>query len=50
MVKSFLLNILKKGADFLTRTKLHRLIPHRRELYDIIFQRLWDKGEVLEIQ
>jgi len=47
---NFLLLFIKKISGFLTSTRLHRLIPFRRKIYDFIFGKLWTGGDVIEIQ
>jgi len=49
-IKLILFKILKVISNFLRNTKLHRIIPFRREIYDFLFRKFWSGGDVLEIQ
>ena len=49
-IKLILFKILKLVTVFLRNTKLHKIIPFRREVYDFLFKKFWSGGDVLEIQ
>jgi len=48
--KKVILSFIKNVSKFLTSTRLHRLIPFRRKLYDFIFSKLWTGGDIIEIK
>ncbi len=49
-IKNILFSALKSISSLLRNTKLHRIIPFRREIYDFFFRKFWLGGEILEIQ
>lgn len=49
-MRKFLLIIFKSVSDFLRETRIYKIIPFRKELYNLIFQTIWPYGEILEIQ
>lgn len=49
-MKKFLLTIFKSTSDFLKNTGIYKIIPFRSKLYNLIFQKVWPYGDILEIQ
>ena len=49
-IKDILLRLIKNTSSFLTGSKLHRLIPFRRKIYDFLFKNFWTGSDIIEIQ